>query len=58
VCRAALERTESRGAHYRVNYPEQNDEQWLKNIYITNKSGSMALQGMPVATKGEEYKPD
>jgi len=58
VCRAALERTESRGAHYRVNYPEQNDEQWLKNIYITCENGDMTLRSMPVVTVGEEYKPD
>ncbi len=54
VCKAALERTESRGAHYRVNYPEQNDEQWLKNIYITCENGDMTLRSVPVATKGEK----
>lgn len=28
----ALEREESRGAHYRVDFPETDDEEWKKNI--------------------------
>jgi succinate dehydrogenase / fumarate reductase flavoprotein subunit len=28
----ALERKESRGAQYRTDYPERNDEEWLKHI--------------------------
>ena len=31
----ALERAESRGAQYRTDFPERNDEQWLKHIDIT-----------------------
>jgi succinate dehydrogenase / fumarate reductase flavoprotein subunit len=33
---AALERKESRGAQYRIDYPERNDEQWLKHIDISS----------------------
>jgi succinate dehydrogenase / fumarate reductase flavoprotein subunit len=32
---AALERKESRGAQFRTDYPERNDEQWLKHIDIS-----------------------
>ncbi len=31
----ALERKESRGAQFRTDYPERNDEQWLKHIDIS-----------------------
>jgi succinate dehydrogenase / fumarate reductase flavoprotein subunit len=32
---AAIERKESRGAQFRTDYPERNDEEWLKHIDIT-----------------------
>jgi succinate dehydrogenase / fumarate reductase flavoprotein subunit len=33
---AALERKESRGAQFRTDFPERDDEQWLKHIDITH----------------------
>jgi succinate dehydrogenase flavoprotein subunit len=31
----AQERTESRGAQFRTDFPERNDQQWLKHIDIS-----------------------
>jgi succinate dehydrogenase / fumarate reductase flavoprotein subunit len=31
----AIERKESRGAQYRTDYPERNDEEWIKHINLT-----------------------
>ena len=31
TCVAALHRTESRGAQHRTDFPERNDEEWLKH---------------------------
>ena len=31
----AIERKESRGAQFRTDFPERNDEEWLKHIDIT-----------------------
>src|SRR4051812_41370715 len=35
ICLGALHRTESRGAQYRTDYPERNDDEWLKHIDLT-----------------------
>ncbi len=36
---AALERKESRGAQFRTDFPERNDEEWLKHIDISLDDG-------------------
>jgi succinate dehydrogenase / fumarate reductase, flavoprotein subunit len=37
TCVGALHRTESRGAQYRTDFPERNDEEWLKHIDLALK---------------------
>lgn len=44
----AIERKESRGAQFRTDYPERNDEEWLKHIDITLKDGSPVVEYSPV----------
>ena len=50
VCRGALMRTESRGAHYRRDYPEEDNVNWLKNIVISKRGSGVSLK--PVAVNG------
>ena len=41
--RAALERTESRGVHYREDFPDTDNDRWLKEITWTLKGGTAHL---------------
>jgi succinate dehydrogenase/fumarate reductase flavoprotein subunit len=50
ICRAALTRTESRGAHYRTDFPAEDGERWLRTIEICRSDGEMLLR--PVAIEG------
>ncbi len=45
---AAIERKESRGAQFRTDYPERNDEHWLKHIDITLADGKPEISYSPV----------
>jgi succinate dehydrogenase / fumarate reductase flavoprotein subunit len=45
----AIERTESRGAQYRTDFPERNDDEWLKHITISrNGDGPPEVGYSPV----------
>jgi succinate dehydrogenase / fumarate reductase, flavoprotein subunit len=45
---AALERRESRGAQYRTDFPERNDEDWLKHIDISRNGAEPEITYSPV----------
>jgi succinate dehydrogenase/fumarate reductase flavoprotein subunit len=48
--RAALERTESRGTHFREDYPARRDDRWLVNIVFRRDpvTGELHSQNRPV----------
>ncbi len=46
VAYGALTRTESRGAHFRQDFPKRNDVEWLKRTLATWKSDSDSLPSL------------
>jgi succinate dehydrogenase/fumarate reductase flavoprotein subunit len=53
--RSALFRTESRGNHYREDYPRRDDPDWLAWVKIKEEQGKMKLTKVPVP---KEWWPD
>lgn len=49
VCKAARMRTESRGSHYRSDFPDEDNANWIKNIVIRKEDGEMKLESVPVS---------
>ncbi len=48
TCVAALHRTESRGAQYRTDFPERNDDEWLKHIDVSRNGEGPEISYSPV----------
>ena len=49
ITKSAIERKESRGAHTRLDFPNRNDDEWLKHIVLTKQpDGSEKMSYLPV----------
>jgi succinate dehydrogenase/fumarate reductase flavoprotein subunit len=51
VAETALRRTESRGAHYRHDYAETDNQNWLKHLLIRQSEGELKIETAPVDLK-------
>jgi succinate dehydrogenase/fumarate reductase flavoprotein subunit len=46
---SALERKESRGAHYRSDFPKKNNREYLKNFFVKCRNGEPKISERPTA---------
>jgi succinate dehydrogenase/fumarate reductase flavoprotein subunit len=48
VCRSALVRSESRGAHFRSDYPGENNDDWRVNIQVRQAASGLVFEQVQV----------
>jgi succinate dehydrogenase/fumarate reductase flavoprotein subunit len=61
ILRASLFRTESRGQHYREDYPRRDDPEWLVWVKLEENADEMKLSKVPIPKEwwpnlGEPYR--
>jgi len=56
IATSALNRKESRGAHYRLDFPERDDQNWLKHTIAYLRGNSVEITYKPV--KMTKWKPE
>lgn len=57
ICRSALQRTESRGGHFRSDYPEKSEEGGTYNTVVRmTDDGSMEVDRVPVVSQSDELQ--
>ncbi|MBI2187238.1 MAG: fumarate reductase/succinate dehydrogenase flavoprotein subunit, partial [Acidobacteria bacterium] len=56
ITRSALERRESRGGHFRDDYPTRHDEYGTFNIMVKQAGGAMQVSRVPIPPMPDELK--
>jgi succinate dehydrogenase/fumarate reductase flavoprotein subunit len=57
IARCALERTESRGGHVRMDHPERDDARWLRTIVASKENGGVAIRTEPIGDVWDDIRP-
>jgi len=57
VVASALNRTESRGAHSREDFPDRDDKNWLKHTLVQRTDSDLSITGKPVTITRFQPKP-
>lgn len=58
ILRSSIFRTESRGIHFREDFPERNDGEWLAWSRLKEVSGKMALEKVDLPMDWKKYDED
>jgi len=56
--RASLMRTETRGGHFREDFPNRDDENWMSWIHVSCRDEERILRKVPVPIDQYPIKPD
>jgi fumarate reductase (CoM/CoB) subunit A len=56
--RVCIERAESRGPHYREDFPEQDDARWLKNIILHKSGDNAVVEAISIDPKWQDHGDD